>query len=795
VLGLIADRIGERAEAKERFTQAIEAFELQKNLRGRALATLGLLRVGGVAPDDVEALYQRTVDDAVAIDDVSLEGRTLHSLGDRLFSAGKYEAALGQLERAASALDRAGDRAGLGTVYNSLGRLYRAHGRLDTALSYQLKALSVHEKAASPFNHLQSLNAVAVTYQAMGDLQHARVYFDRALELAEGSTSARIQDLLRANLASTLNEQGEYARAANVLEGVLNRGLDAYPAQRYSDLAAAYLKLGRTDEALSTITKAIELCGKQAGRECPGALNQRAEIHTALGDDRAALADVRAALDMLETVRARLVPADFFKQQFNHAQEGVYSHAIALELARGDARSALETAELARSRAFIDLLGSRDIRIEQPAAGVRSLPLTMRGRSAAGPRANARELPSLTTARPARAADLVATAARLHSTLLVYWVASDRTFIWVVKANGEIHSASANVRESKLATLVRATAPFSEEPEPSRPSAPARQVADRGAASVSFPAKPPIVWRQLYDLLVRPVRAHLPRTPGALITIVPHGPLGALAFAALQNERGRYLLEDYTPHYVPAGAVLQFTAPKRHADARGTGRVLLVADPVVPSSRSRLDQPLARLPGARKEIQAIAQFLPKARVTMIQDAAATETRIRSAAPGKAVLHFATHAIVRDDEPLQSYLALGSGENDQGSADGVLSAEEIYNLELDADLVVLSACRSASGRVTGDGIATFARAFIYAGTPALVASLWDVADEPTNRLLPDFYRAWLGGASKARALRAAQLRLLLDLRANLVRIDTPAGIVAIPEHPVFWAGFALIGEPR
>ena len=119
---------------------------------------------------------------------------------------------------------------------------------------------------------------------------------------------------------------------------MLNRGLDAYPAQRYSDLAAAYLKLGRTDEALSTITKAIELCGKQAGRECPGALNQRAEIHTALGDDRAALADVRAALDMLETVRARLVPADFFKQQFNHAQEGVYSHAIALELARGDAR-------------------------------------------------------------------------------------------------------------------------------------------------------------------------------------------------------------------------------------------------------------------------------------------------------------------------------------------------------------------------------------------------------------------------------------------------------------------------
>ena len=128
-------------------------------------------------------------------------------------------------------------------------------------------------------------------------------------------------------------------------------------------------------------------------------------------------------------------------------------------------------------------------------------------------------------------------------------------------------------------------------------------------------------------------------------------------------------------------------------------------------------------------------------------------------------------------------------------DGLLSAEEIYRLNLDADLVVLSACRSAGGRVTGDGIATFARAFIYAGTPSLVASLWDVADEPTNRLLPDFYRSWLAGASKARALRAAQLRLLRALRANTVRVQTPAGIVSIPEHPVFWAGFALIGEPQ
>ena len=120
---------------------------------------------------------------------------------------------------------------------------------------------------------------------------------------------------------------------------------------------------------------------------------------------------------------------------------------------------------------------------------------------------------------------------------------------------------------------------------------------------------------------------------------------------------------------------------------------------------------------------------------------------------------------------------------------------MYGLRLDAELVVLSACRSAGGRVTGDGISALARAFFYAGTASLIASVWDVADEPTNRLLPDFYRRWLAGQSKSSALQAAQLQLLRDLRAGRVRISTPAGIVTIPEHPVFWAGFALFGEPE
>ena len=116
------------------------------------------------------------------------------------------------------------------------------------------------------------------------------------------------------------------------------------------------------------------------------------------------------------------------------------------------------------------------------------------------------------------------------------------------------------------------------------------------------------------------------------------------------------------------------------------------------------------------------------------------------------------------------------------------------MRLDANLVVLSACRSGEGVPNGDGIAALARAFFYAGTSSLIVSLWDIADEPTNRLLPAFYREWLKGTDKARALRAAQLELIAELRAGHGKVATPVGDIVVPEDPAFWAGFVLLGEP-
>jgi len=768
---------GRSQEAVSLANRAVAAYDAIPNPLGSAIARLHLIHVSALSLEEERAITDRIVEDARHAGDRGLEADALHGFGDRLFNESRFEEAFEVLTRARQLNHDIRRFAQEGTVLNSLGRVYRAHGRLDEALKCQQQALALHEKYGSPFELMQSHNAVAVVEQFSGDLAAARDHYEQALGIARQTSSPRIQDFLNANIASLSIDLGEYETAARTLEGVIARGLDSHPTIRYGNLAYAYLRLNRLTDAVDAASQALTTCGGEPSA-CTNALDDRAAAYAAMNDLPAARADQRKALDTIERMRATLVPADLLKQGFQDAWRAVYSASIAVAFRQHDIREALETAELASSRAFLDLLAARQGAADGGAAG-----LTFRG-SPSVP-----DVASPLTTTPAKADDLVAIANRLNSTVVVYWPADDAVFMWVVKRDSRITAHRVEMPKARLTQLIRATAPVTQEPAAQEPAI-SHAVVTRGAAQFSptdSAARRP--WRQLYETLIAPIRAELPRTPGALLTIVPHGVLMNVSFAALQSHDGRYLLEDYALNYAPAGAVLQFTAGMRRINAR-KGTALLVADPAA-VRRSPLDPELPPLPGARLEVSQIASLMPRSRVTMLEGAEASEPRVTAAASAKSIVHLATHAIVRDDAPNDSYLAFGVGGP---STTGLLTARDVYDLRLNADLIVLSACRSGGGPVTGDGVATFARAFIYAGTPSLVVSLWDVADEPTSRLLPAFYRSWLAGASKARSLRRAQLQLLADLRAGTVRVETKAGPIVLPEHPMFWAGFVLIGEP-
>jgi CHAT domain-containing protein len=296
-------------------------------------------------------------------------------------------------------------------------------------------------------------------------------------------------------------------------------------------------------------------------------------------------------------------------------------------------------------------------------------------------------------------------------------------------------------------------------------------------------------WNQLYRWLVQPVRQHLPDKPGSLLTIVPHGPLFQLSFAALLDERNRYLVESYRLHYTPAGAVLDFTGAKKAEG--GERELLLVADPL--RMKTPDGKPLPALPGSRREVQSIARLADRSKVTVLVGEAADERRVRDALAGKTVVHFATHGVLRPDQPSETFLALAPASAG-ANGDAWLTAGEVYELDLAADLVALTACRSAAGRTSPDGLIGLTRAFFYAGAPSVLASLWDAADEPSSQLATDFYRYYLVGRGKSAALRQAQLRMIAALRAGRVQVPTAAGPLVLPEHPMFWAGFVLNGEP-
>lgn len=780
LLSMAEDLSGNRDEAETWARRAVDTYRRAGDEPGRLQANIQLSRTMRGSGDARITLLREVTEDARRAGLPKLEGVALHSLGDYVFTAGDADEAYRLLTRALPLLEASGDTVALGTAHNSLGRIYRAHGRLQEALAEQKQALALHEAANDTFSLMQSLNAVGVVYQMLGDVRRAREYTERAVAVTErGGGSPRIRDFLQANLASLLAEDGDYARSIETLQGIVARGLDSNAAIRHNQLAFAYLGLRQPREAVAAAERSLAVCAPIEDR-CINALSYRAVGRAMLGDTDAALADLNQAFTQLEGLRARLVPTDFFKQNFHLLYERLYNRAIEVQVDSGHARVAVETAERSRARALLDLLASRAVGSHASAEEMTSN-LT-RGATTAT---------LTTTAAPSTSTELATAAARLNSTLLSYWVNEREVFIFVVFPDGRVESRRVPVQRAALAALVHRTSPLPEAGSSSGASS--FSLTTRGAATLPVRGARVNAWRELYALLIGPVRTLLPKTPGARLTILPHGPLQGLSFAALQNARGRYLLEDFTLHYAPAGALLDYTAHRRRADAR-TGAILLVADPDLPPPAA-VDAPLPRLPGARRETADIQRLAGASHpgITALAGAEATEARIRDAVRDKAVLHFATHAIVRDDAPFASYLALGrSTEGTDG--DGALAAQDIYGLRLDADLVVLSACRSAAGTITGDGVSTFARAFLYAGSASLLASQWDVADEPTNRLIPAFYRAWLGGADKAEALRTAQLTLLRDLRAGRVRIDTVIGPVALTEQPVFWAGFGLYGEP-
>ena len=261
----------------------------------------------------------------------------------------------------------------------------------------------------------------------------------------------------------------------------------------------------------------------------------------------------------------------------------------------------------------------------------------------------------------------------------------------------------------------------------------------------------------LYDALIRPLG--LPQT-GRLI-IVPHASLHYLPFAAL-HDGGHYLVDRFELRMAPSASVLAQLAAKKPPAAGGQ---LVFGNPDL--GRSDYD-----LPGAEEEARKIAG-MRKARLVL--RAEASREALEALAPDYPYIHLATHGTFDARAPRSSGLLLANKPGAAAPTDGILTVDDIYQLDLDADLVTLSACETALSSVqTGDDVVGLTRGFFFAGARSIVSSLWQVDDASTEQLMVEFYRD-LPTMSKAAALRRAQ-------QAVRKRF----------EHPFFWAAFQVAG---
>jgi CHAT domain-containing protein len=292
--------------------------------------------------------------------------------------------------------------------------------------------------------------------------------------------------------------------------------------------------------------------------------------------------------------------------------------------------------------------------------------------------------------------------------------------------------------------------------------------------------------RYLYDLLLKPAEQQLKGKTS--LCIVPDGILWDLPFQALQPRNGRYLLEDYSISYAPSLSVLRQMSVQKKREGTLTS-LLAFGNPTMPNEiaanikATYRGETLGPLPEAEVEVSALKDIWGPLSSRVLIGANARKNLFRSEASKYKIIHLATHGILDDTSPMYSRLIMARAENDPND-DGMLEAREIMQLDLRADLVVLSACDTARGRIgAGEGMIGMSWSFFIAGVPTMVASQWKVDSASTARLMIEFHKrlrqeALTGPQTKASALQQAALGLMKDPRYR---------------HPYFWAGFVMIGK--
>ena len=797
-IGAAYEGLGQYEQAQQYFEESLNAAIAIGDRPGQSTALMNLGYIVEIYGEYERSLdyYEQALAIAVSPDD---EAHILNQMGIVLKNQGYIDQAIARFEQSLAITADTGNQLIQAQVLGNLGNVHSEIGDYPEALDYFAQTLILMQAIGNQ-------NGVSIVYQRMGNVyldlgnpQQALDYYQQSSAIASTIGDQRTEAYNQGNIGLAYRHLGELDQAIAYLNQSILQ-LEQLNDQRhltigYNSLGNVYSQIGELDTAIEYYNRSLALAQRIGSRSSESiALGNLGQVYSRLGNLEQAieyyedsLAIAQAIGDQLRTGQALdyLGTAYFYQGNYDRAVEHL-SHAVEIwesmrpglsdedQISLFDTQiltyqllqralirlnfkeEALEYSERSRSRSFVELVASRFS--PSVAEGLQTPPLSVD--------------------------EMRAIADEQDATIVQYSILGEsQVAVWVIRPDGEIFLNeilldSEDLNISSLSEETRVAAAIGRGGhtdvvmdglvEQTR-TAIATDV-DNSSSFRSAGAMRRRMSRSLqalYRILIDPIQAYLPDDPNDRVMIVPQGTLFLIPFAALQDEDGTYLIEQHTIFTAPSIQVLDLTERSRIVN----NNILVVGNPLMPSVGTPSSR-LSDLPHAEIEAIAIAEELG---VSARIGAVATETQVVEDMTNARIIHLATHGLLNtsDESGIPGAIALTPSLTD----DGLLTSNEILELSLSAEMVVLSACDTGRGRITGDGVVGLSRSFMAAGASSVVVSLWAVPDEPTAYLMTEFYRQLDETGDRAIALRQAMLS-------------------AIQMYPTTheWAAFVVIGQP-
>jgi len=695
----------------------------------------------------------------------------------------------------------------------SLGRNERA----KTYAEEVLKSIKVYGNRYMESMTLAYLSRIASNLR---QYEEANQYLEESLKISKSLNHPYFigvslygigENLLRMNKP---DEAVKYLKDA--LEYLNKSDLSSLRRLCYLSLGESYMRLNKNVEAKKSFESTIQVAGK-AGDPDPQwrAYNGLGRIGENEGDNQKAFENYAKAISIIESMRGKFADPGL-KALFMKDKSRVYESMIKLLYKMQRTPEALHYLERARARVMLDMLAEKTLssknkeenellnqekdlrnriyeismsqekislempqgpkerisepqKPEEPLSELERIQSQHRAILEKLERLNS-ELASLVSINPLKASEIQVLLDG-DTILIEYFMGMENRFIFVVTRE-KVLAVPLEIDSEKLFQKIREFRGWAVE----------GITLDR-LSSKAYES--PLSY--LYEMLIQPIEREI--SGKKRLVIVPHGMLHYLPFQALLSKERKYLIESFSISYLPSATVLKYARAKNKGNRLD---LFAVGNPITD---------LPPLPAAEQEAQEVSALFEKK--LLLTGRQATETSTKNQSPKYDLLHLSTHGEMIESSPLKSNLRFTPSERD----DGKLTVSEIFDMEIKANLVTLSACETAlvKGETgdfpQGDDLVGLSRAFIHAGTPSVVASLWKVSDESTVKLMMAFYRH-LKTMSKSEALRKAQL----DLMKSSIHFHVERGSRGINQstsypqdmaiecfHPFFWAPFILLGD--